>query len=153
MILNKVKVKCTRVQALRLCTGRTDHRGSRSMALPFMIMALEGVRGQCHPPAALYLRERPGTHCTGGRVGPRTCLDRCGKSRPQSGFDSRTVQPIASRYTDYATRPTKVSGDFRNSSHTQYHSSHSVNGPDYSVVIQYVFLLLQVFVKIKFKEL
>jgi hypothetical protein len=23
------------------------------------------------------------------------------------GFDPRTVQPVASRYTDYATRPTK----------------------------------------------
>jgi hypothetical protein len=82
VILNKVKVKCTRVQALRLCTGRTDHRGSRSMALPFMIMALEGVRGQCHPPAAFYPRERPGTHCTEGCVGPRAGLDRRGISRP-----------------------------------------------------------------------
>ena len=30
-----VKVKCTLVQALRLCTGRTAHRGSRGIALPF----------------------------------------------------------------------------------------------------------------------
>ena len=29
------KVKCTLVQALRLCTGHTGHRGSRSIALPF----------------------------------------------------------------------------------------------------------------------
>jgi len=29
------KVKCTLVQALRLCTGRTAHRGSRGMAVPF----------------------------------------------------------------------------------------------------------------------
>ena len=29
----KVKVKCTLVQALRLCTGRTAHRGSRGIAL------------------------------------------------------------------------------------------------------------------------
>jgi hypothetical protein len=29
------KVKCTLVQALRLCTGRTAHRGSRGIALPF----------------------------------------------------------------------------------------------------------------------
>ena len=28
------KVKCTLVQALRLCTGRTAHRGSRGIALP-----------------------------------------------------------------------------------------------------------------------
>ena len=30
------KVKCTLVQALRLCTGRTAHRGSRGIALPFL---------------------------------------------------------------------------------------------------------------------
>ena len=29
----KVKVKCTLVQALRLCTGRTANRGSRGIAL------------------------------------------------------------------------------------------------------------------------
>jgi len=27
------KVKCTLVQALRLCTGRTAHRGSRGIAI------------------------------------------------------------------------------------------------------------------------
>ena len=65
------------------------------------------MKGQRHAPAALYLRERPGTHCTGGWVGPRVGLDRCGKSRPPpSGFDPRTVQAVASRYTNYATRPT-----------------------------------------------
>jgi len=32
----KVKVKCTLVQALRLCAGRTAHRGSRGIALPFL---------------------------------------------------------------------------------------------------------------------
>jgi len=62
--------------------------------------------GQRHAPAALYPRKRPGTHCTGGWVGPRAGLDRCGKSRPHPRFDPRTVQPVASRYTDYATRPT-----------------------------------------------
>jgi len=30
-----VKVKCTLVQALRLCTGRKAHRGSRGIALLF----------------------------------------------------------------------------------------------------------------------
>ena len=30
------KVKCTLVQALRLCTGRTAHRESRGIALPFL---------------------------------------------------------------------------------------------------------------------
>jgi len=32
----KVKVKCTLVQALRLCTGRTAHRGSKGVALLFL---------------------------------------------------------------------------------------------------------------------
>ena len=31
----KVKVKCTFLQALRLCTGRTAHRGSRGIAQLF----------------------------------------------------------------------------------------------------------------------
>jgi hypothetical protein len=30
-------------------------------------------------------------------VGLRAGLDRCGKSHPLPGFDSRTVQPVASR--------------------------------------------------------
>ena len=77
------KVKCTLVQALRLCTGRMAHRGSRGIALLFFDHGTrKGVRGQLHAPAALYPRERPGTHCTGGWVGPRAGLHRCGKSRP-----------------------------------------------------------------------
>ena len=38
--------------------------------------------------------------CIGGWVGPRADLDRCGKLRPSPGFYPRTVQPVASRYTD-----------------------------------------------------
>jgi len=38
------------------------------------------VRGQRHAPAAPYSRERPGAHCTGGWVGLRAGLDRCGKT-------------------------------------------------------------------------
>jgi len=53
-------------------------------------------------PRPLYPRERPGTHCIGGWVGPRAGLDDCGKSRSPPGFDPRTVQPVASRYTDWA---------------------------------------------------
>ena len=72
-----------------------------------MTTALEGgVRGQRHAPAALSPRERHGTHCTEGWVGPRTGLDVCGKPRPPPGFEPRTVQPEASYYTDYATQPT-----------------------------------------------
>ena len=41
-------------------------------------------------------------------MGPRTGLDRCEKSRPAPGFDPRTVQSVASRYTNYATWPTYI---------------------------------------------
>ena len=41
-------------------------------------------------------------------MGPMTGLDSCGKSRPLPGFDPLTVQPVASRYTGYATRPTGI---------------------------------------------
>jgi hypothetical protein len=33
-----------------------------------------------YAPAALPPGKRPGTHCIGGWVGPRTGLDKCGKS-------------------------------------------------------------------------
>jgi hypothetical protein len=53
-------------------------------------------------PRPLYPRERPGTHCIGGWVGSRAGLDGCRKSRPPPGFDPRTLQPVASRYIDWA---------------------------------------------------
>ena len=40
------------------------------------------------------------------RLGPGAGLDRCWKSCPPRGFDPRTVQPVVSRHTDWATRPT-----------------------------------------------
>ena len=58
------------------------------------------VGGQRHAPVALPPGERHGTHCTGGWVGPRVGLDGYGQSHPLPGFDPRTVQPVASRYTD-----------------------------------------------------
>jgi hypothetical protein len=55
----------------------------------------------------LYPQERPGTHCIGVWVGSRADLNWSGKSRP-SGFDPWTVQPVASRYTDYSTNEIHV---------------------------------------------
>ena len=53
-------------------------------------------------PRPLYPRKRPGTHCTGGWVDPRAGLDGWGKISPPPEFDPRTVQPVTSRYTDWA---------------------------------------------------
>jgi hypothetical protein len=66
------------------------------------------MRGQRHALAAFYPWERPATLCTRGWVDSRAGLDRCGKISPPPGFDLRTVQPVASRYTDWATRPTHL---------------------------------------------
>jgi len=51
-------------------------------------------------PRPLYPQERLGSHCIGDWVGLRAGLDGCGKSRPPQGFDPRTLQPVASRFTD-----------------------------------------------------
>jgi len=59
------------------------------------------VGGQRHAPAPLHPRERTGTHI-GGWVGPRAGLDGHRKISPLQGFDPRTVQPVASRCTDWA---------------------------------------------------
>ena len=58
-----------------------------------LISALDGVSGQRHVPVALSPGERPGTHCTGGWVGHRAGLDRCGKSRPPPGSDPGPSSP------------------------------------------------------------
>jgi len=50
------------------------------------------VSGQQHAPAALYPRERPGTHFTGGWVGPRDGLDGQKISSPP-GFDPGPSNP------------------------------------------------------------
>jgi len=51
-------------------------------------------------PISFHPREIPGAHCIGGWVGPRADLDGCGRACHPPGFDLRTIQPVASRYTD-----------------------------------------------------
>jgi len=48
----------------------------------FSNTALEAGEGSAPRPGRFYPREKLGTHCTGGWVGTRTGLDRCGKSGP-----------------------------------------------------------------------
>ena len=61
-----------------------------------------GVGRPAPRPGRHYPRERQGTHCTGGWVG------RSGREENlvPTGIRSRTVQPVVSRHTDCATRPT-----------------------------------------------
>ena len=53
-------------------------------------------------PWPFYPRERPGTHCVGDWVGTKAGLEGSGNSDFPPGFDLRTVQPVASRYTYWA---------------------------------------------------
>ena len=64
-----------------------------------------GARWDCEivTPRPLYTWVRPSTHSIRGWEGLMAGADGCGKSRPPSGFDPRTVQPAASSYTDWNT--------------------------------------------------
>jgi hypothetical protein len=49
----------------------------------------------------LYPREKPGTHCIGGWVGPRADLDGCGKSRPdRDSIPGRPARSVVAIPTD-----------------------------------------------------
>jgi hypothetical protein len=95
---------CTETEALY--RPYNPQGGGRGKVLRFHNYGTRRGEGSASRPDRSLPRERPGTHCIGGWVGPRAGLDRCGKSRSPPGFDPRTVQLVASRYTGYATRPT-----------------------------------------------
>ena len=71
-------------------------------------------------PRPIYPRERPGTHCTGVWVGPRAGLDGWGKFHPTPGFDPRLVQPVATRYTDWAIPVLRYTPYFKNKEELSY---------------------------------
>ena len=53
-----VKVKCTLLQALRFCIGRTSHRGSRGIALLFLYHGTRrGEESASHPGRSLPPRK------------------------------------------------------------------------------------------------
>ena len=113
-VTNKVKVKCTLVQALRLCTGRTARRGSRGIALLFHNHGTRsgwGVSVTPRPPLP------PGKtrYALYRRLGdPQGRSGQVRKISPPPAFDPQTVHPVASRCTDWATRPTLVLIPFMN---------------------------------------
>ena len=100
------KVKCTLAQVLRLCTGRTAHWGSRGIALFFLDHGTRrgwGVSVTLRPPFSPGKTRYPLYRRLGG---PQGLSGQMQKISSPPGFDPQTAQPVASRYTDYATRPT-----------------------------------------------
>ena len=102
----RLSLKCTPVQALRLCTCRMADRGSRGIALPFHDHGTRRGWGVSVTPRPLFTPGRdPVPIVQAAGWAPVPVWDRCGKFRPKQGFDPRTVQPVASCYTDWAIRP------------------------------------------------
>jgi hypothetical protein len=66
-----------------------------------LTLALGGGEWSTPPPGRFTPGKYPVPTVQEAGVGPRADLDGCGKSLPP-GFDPRTVQPVASRYTDCA---------------------------------------------------
>ena len=102
IVYKKVKVRCTFVQALRLCTGRTDYRESRGIALHFHD---HGTRmcGESASRPGRSLSPRKARYPLYRRLGgPQGRSGQVRKISPPPGFDSRTDHPVASRYTDWA---------------------------------------------------
>jgi hypothetical protein len=84
---------CKKVKWSRYKPGVAQKVG-RVIALPFHDHGTRrGVSDQQHTPAALYPRERPGTHFTGGWVGPRAGLERRKVSSPP-GFLFLLLQSV-----------------------------------------------------------
>jgi hypothetical protein len=77
------------------------HKGEAEVNLyPYLTAAVEGGGLTAPRPATLPPGKRPNTHCTGGWVGLRSGWVR--KIAPPPEFESQTVQPVGSRYTDYS---------------------------------------------------
>jgi hypothetical protein len=94
--LVKVKVKLTLEQATKF------HRGSRGIAVLFLNLgAILMVGGQRHAPAA-GPPGRPQYPLYRRLCGPQGRSGWVQQISPPPGFDSMTVQPVASSYTNWA---------------------------------------------------
>jgi hypothetical protein len=94
---------CLWVKVISKVHLRTGHEGpegeKRYSSTLSLTSTVDGVGGQIYAPAALPSGK---TQYTLYRrlVGPLGRSGRVGKISPAPGFDLRTVQPVASRYTD-----------------------------------------------------
>jgi hypothetical protein len=86
--IGQAEVKFIPEQAIKPQTG------NRGIAVLFLCPQHEiGVGGQLHTLDALSLGRRPGTHCTGGWVGPMAGLDECRKCHTHWDLITRSSSP------------------------------------------------------------
>ena len=100
------KGKPGKVQALRLCTGCTAHRGSRGIALTFHDHGTRRRGGVSVTPRPLFTPGKDPIPIDRSMGRPQGRYGQVQKISMPPGFDPRIAQPVASRYTVYATRPT-----------------------------------------------
>jgi rRNA maturation protein Nop10 len=67
--------------------------------MPVQIQSICWLAPRC---GRFTLEEKTGTHCIGDLLGLGACMDDTENLTPP-GFDPGTTQPVATRYTDYAT--------------------------------------------------
>jgi len=99
-----------KVQALRLYTGFTALRGNRGFALLFLVhftrrgWVVSSTRRPQFTP-----EKDPVPILQEARWAPAPVRTGAENLALSPEFDPRTVQPVASRYTNYSTRPTCIS--------------------------------------------
>jgi hypothetical protein len=96
---------CTHVDELRLCRGRTAHRGSKGIALPFHDHGNRRGEGPASDPGRSLPPGKTRYPFYRRLGGPQGRSGQVRKNSPPPGFDPRTVQPVASRYTYYEVGP------------------------------------------------
>jgi hypothetical protein len=82
VLVSRIKVNFTLKQSPK------SQRGSRGIALLNRDLGARSWWVVSTTLRPIYPWEKPGTHCTGGWVGPRASLDMCEKSRPHRIFFS-----------------------------------------------------------------
>jgi hypothetical protein len=102
------KVKCTLVQALSLCTGRTAQKRSRGIALLFLDRGTRRGEGSASRPGRSLPTGKSRYPLYRGLGGLQSRSGQVRKISSPPRFDPRTVQPVASRYNYCATRPTLI---------------------------------------------
>jgi len=102
----KKRLRCTLVQALRFCTGRTAHRGSRCINLLFLDHGTRRGEGSASRLGRSLPPEKNRYPLYRRLGGPQSRSGLVRKISSQPVFDARTFQPLYSHCTEWATRPT-----------------------------------------------
>jgi len=96
----KKRLRCTLVQALRFCTGRTAHRGSRCINLLFLDHGTRRGEGSASRLGRSLPPEKNRYPLYRRLGGPQSRSGLVRKISSQPVFDARTFQPLYSHCTE-----------------------------------------------------